>query len=236
LKYDLKVNDIKDNGYITRDRSYIYSFKIVPGRSYLYNGDFSNTGKYEDESILVALPNISGDLISVTDENLISTEVNIYDADESGNSGLHILKTTTDYNVSPPASKDETSEEDQYLPFATFKESDGKNLSIRSFEFTISAPILLESHPEFENELSNSLIETQEEAEILAVSKLREDSSLSLSFKVPFNIPIDCGKVVRFYIRRSGINEKVFVRNVSGSWQGFGTPIVTTISGRIYVL
>lgn len=230
LQYDLFVNDIRDDGYITRDRKYVYATKVVPGTSYLYAGGIGNTSKYEDEKILV---NVMFDVV-IDNENTFSKEINLYAADEQ--SGLKTIRTTIDYNFNPPRAKDEDFYGDGYLPFAEFKEREGTNIDVQSFEFIVEAPVLLISHPYFKKPLSNSLIETEQEAQDLAVSELRELSALPIVFNVPFNIPIDCGKKVRLHIRRSKINHEVFVRNVSGSWEGLGSPIVTKVFGRIYTI
>lgn len=233
LQNDILVNSIRDDGYITKDQKVQYGIRVVPGGSYLYNGSDLNTSKYEDEQVL----NSVLDEIILDHENLILSEENIYAAEDE-NSGLQTIKTTVDYKFDPPkVVGPETQYSDNYLPFATFMQAHDSNISTQSFEFTIEAPVLLISHPEFEKTLSNSLVESEEEATVLAVSELRENSALTCSFPVPFNIPIDCGKVVRVYLRRSGINEKVFVRNVSGSWNGIGNgPIVTKVTGKIYVI
>jgi len=232
LQFDLMVNDIRDDGYITRDRKFQYKTRIVPGGSYFYNGPFYS--KYVDEKPLSAVLAYGIDGLILAEENFESKEINIYSADEQ--TGLQTIKTTVDYSTTPPRSKDETQDSDGFLPFATFKNGEGKNLKVQSFEFTIAAPVLLDSHPEYEKELQNSLVESEENAQLLAISELRESSALPASFSIPFNIPIDCGKKVRLHLRRTGINEHVFVRNVSGSWNGIGSTIVTKVSGRIYTI
>lgn len=228
LQYDILRNTIRPDGYRTKDINKTYTSRIVPGSAFQYNG--GKESKYEDE---IVLGTVETNIID-NPENIDKTEENIYAADEK--SGKQTIKIVTDYNEVPLNPKTTIDNADGFLPLSEFMPQEGQNLSNQSFEFPLDAPVLLISHVEFEKEISNDTIEYNEQAIAFGVSELREGSALSCVFFCPFNIPLEPGKVVRVYIRRNGLNEKVFIRNVSGSWNGLGSTIITKAQGRIYVI
>ncbi len=232
IKYEEEIIHNTQNGYIESEDSRSIQNQVINGDQFLYFGD--QTSKLQFESRMTG--DISNSFLTVVNHPLLSEIIiTSYSAEEK--SGLTSVRAYTDLKVKKPVTEltiEDTS--DSYLPQSTFKGDNSTENAGQAFEVEASADILLISHPYHEKELTHEYIETIKDAEKYCVYVLREESGIPITFNIPFNIPLDPGHAVRLFLRRGRINHIVFVKEVSGSWQGLGNFLATEVSGKIYVI
>jgi hypothetical protein len=235
LAYEQVNKTINDGGYITKDRTARYETGKSLGKDYYFSD-----GIVSDQQNARTVDRVIGSEVSYYDAHfdfaalVKSNTTNTYFASES--TGLTTITSVKDYLTAGFPTKTTREISNGYLPEALLDLQESEKLTTQAFEFVVSAPILLISHVEKEGSVSNTYIETEAEAEALAISYIRENSALGVQSAVIFNTDLKPGKVVRCYVRREGVNELVYIRNVKGSWNGLGSPIITQFSGRIYVV